>query len=141
MAPSEAILDLRLAIQQPVHRRVQIVLVRVGDPELIGQRRLAERADRRELRRRRDRALADIANASSRSRDGERSSSLASSSRPLIANAAFTCPAGNDRSTSNASETTPTGSPRNPARTSSTSSSGRCEMFPTVSFLTLPPSR
>ena len=45
----EAILDPLLAIQQPVHRRVQIVLVSVGDPKLIGQRRLTERADRREL--------------------------------------------------------------------------------------------
>ena len=82
-----------------------------------------------------------IATTRSRSRDGCLSSSLASSSRRAIASAAFTCPAGSDRSIANASESTPTGSPRSPARISSTSSSGKCEMFPTVSFLTFPPSR
>ena len=49
MPTREAILDLLLTIQQPVHRRVQIVLIGVGDPELLGQRRLPERADGREL--------------------------------------------------------------------------------------------
>ena len=47
MPTREAILDLRLAIGQPVQRRVQIVLVSVGDPELLSQRGLPERADGR----------------------------------------------------------------------------------------------
>ena len=44
-----------------------------------------------------------IARHRSRCRDAERSSSLARSSRRAIASAAFTCPAGSDRSISNAS--------------------------------------
>ena len=81
-----------------------------------------------------------IANARSRSRDGARSSSRASSSRPPSpAPRSRARPAASARSRTRRQH--PDRLPRNPARTSSTSSSGRCEMFPTVSFLTLPPSR
>ena len=59
MPAGETILDPLLALKQPVHRRVQIVLIGVRHPQLIRQRRLRERPDRRELRRRRDRPLAD----------------------------------------------------------------------------------
>jgi hypothetical protein len=39
MARGELVLDVILAREQPVHRRVQVVLVGVGDTEVLGQRR------------------------------------------------------------------------------------------------------
>ena len=39
VARSELLLDRALARQQPVHRRVQIVLARIGHAEVLGQRR------------------------------------------------------------------------------------------------------
>ena len=131
MAPSEAILDLRLAIGQPVHRTVEIVLVRVGDPELLGQRRLAERADGRELGRRRDRALADH-----RQRQvplTRRLSDQAAGPGPAVALIAKRRPhmPGRQRplDLERVSQHATSGSPRSPARISSISSAGRCERF------------
>src|SRR5450755_1938433 len=91
MAGSEAILDRVLAFQQPVHRRVEIILVRALHSQLARERGLLETVPSFEpgqitLPR-------IIAMHRSRSRHAERSSNLGSSSRRAIANAAFTCPA------------------------------------------------
>ena len=59
MPAREPILDPLLALKQPIHRRVQIVLIDAADPELLSHRGLAERADGPQLRRRRDHPLAD----------------------------------------------------------------------------------
>ena len=104
MPGGETILDRVLALKQPVHRGVQIILVRALDTQLTGECRLPERADHPELRSRADHP----ARGSSPGTDPapgtlERSNSLARSSRRAITSAAFTCPAGSDRSISNAS--------------------------------------
>jgi hypothetical protein len=59
MPSRQAVLDTLLALPEPVHRQVQIILIRVIDVQFLGQRGLRQRADRAELRRRRDHASHD----------------------------------------------------------------------------------
>jgi hypothetical protein len=61
MAGGEAALDAVLAAEQPVHRPVQLVLGRVGDPEAVAERALAEERRAGELGGRLEDALADEA--------------------------------------------------------------------------------
>ncbi len=49
VARGEALLDPRLALQQPVERGIEIVLIGRGDAELCAERRLRKRPDRLEL--------------------------------------------------------------------------------------------
>ena len=130
MPAREAILDPLLALHQPVHRRVQIVLVGARDPELVGERRPAERP-------RRSRASTPARSPAGRPSPApdpapataDRSISRASSSRRAIASTALTCPAGSDRSIANALRQHARPLAAQPARISSISSGGRCERF------------
>ena len=51
MPVGEPLLDFALALDQPIHRFVKFVLVRVGDTEVIRQRRVGPGADHAELAR------------------------------------------------------------------------------------------
>lgn len=89
----------------------------------------------------RARGLQDHGQAEGASREGVRPRSRGSSSRRAIESAASTCPAGSERSTESASPAARKRCPRSVPLISSITSSGKCERFATVSFLTLPPSR
>ncbi len=84
---------------------------------------------------------ATMASASSRSRQGLEAINEASPRRCIAIATACTWPCGRERVISKACDRGTKVSPCSERRMISISGSGRCEMLPSVSFLTVPPSR
>ena len=125
MAGGEPPLDPPLTLPEPVQRGVQLVLVGALDAELRGQRRLAQKPRRLELRAGAITRWQIIARQRSRSRDGDRSSSRAAEPASAASTAA-TCPCGKERSIETPPTTPPVATQPGPHQPTS---SFRCEML------------
>ena len=142
VAAGEAILDPLLALQQPVHRRVQIVLVGARDPSSSASVDCAKRP-------RPSRASTPARSPADRSSPAQITLPrrlAVQQPRQLEPARHRQAPRSHARPAASARSRTPhrpgrSARPRSAARISSTASAGRCERFASVSFLTFPPSR
>jgi hypothetical protein len=125
MTPGEPLLDRFLALDEPVHGRVERVLVGVGDAELLGARMRS----------------ATMAATSARSCEALASISLSKPSRRMAPSTASTWPWARERTTSRPSSTGPSLSPFRMRRIASICSIGSDDRLASVRFLTRLPSR